>query len=99
VHACECTIRTATQPPQPIEKSTAGASRIAQVVVAKTVDHLPLHRQEKIFEQHGADISRKTMGGWLAKSAEILDPLRWMRNWTSRVRGGSGRTAGMPSIR
>jgi transposase len=35
------------------------------VIVAKTTDHLPLHRQEKIFERHGVDISRKTMGGWL----------------------------------
>ena len=74
-YACECTIKTATKPPQPIEKSTAGASLIAQVVVAKTVDHLPLHRQEKIFERHGVEISRKTMGGWLAHTAELLDPL------------------------
>jgi transposase len=74
-YACECTIKTATKPPQPIEKSTAGASLIAQVVVAKTVDHLPLHRQEKIFERHGVEISRKTMGGWLARTAELLDPL------------------------
>jgi len=41
-----------------------GASLIAQVVVAKTVDHLPLYRQEKIFERHGVEISRKTMRRW-----------------------------------
>ena len=62
-YACACTARTAAKPPQPIEKSTAGASLLAQVIVAKTADHLPLHRQEKIFERHGVDISRKTMGG------------------------------------
>src|ERR1051326_3355058 len=61
-YACDCTIRTATKPPQPIEKSTAGASLLAQVIVAKVADHLPLYRQEKIFERHGVDISRKTMG-------------------------------------
>jgi len=74
-YACECTIKTATKPPQPIEKSTAGASLLAQVIVAKTVDHLPLHRQEKIFERHGVEISRKTMGGWMAQCADLLQPL------------------------
>jgi transposase len=74
-YACECTIKTATKPPQPIEKSTAGASLLAQVIVAKVADHLPLYRQEKIFERHGVDISRKTMGGWLAQCADLLNPL------------------------
>jgi transposase len=74
-YACACTVKTATKPPQPIEKSTAGASLLAQVIVAKTADHLPLHRQEKMFERHGVDISRKTMGGWLAQCADLLQPL------------------------
>jgi transposase len=74
-YACECTVKTATKPPQPIEKSTAGASLLAQVIVAKWADHQPLHRQEKMFERHGIDISRKTMGGWMARCAELLDPL------------------------
>jgi len=74
-YACHCTVKTATKPPQPIEKSTAGASLLAQVIVAKWADHQPLHRQEKMFARHGIDISRKTMGGWLAQSAELLAPL------------------------
>jgi transposase len=74
-YACACTVKTATKPAQPIEKGTAGASMLAQVIVAKMVDHLPLNRQEKIFERHGADISRKTMGGWMAQSAHLLHPL------------------------
>ncbi len=63
-YACDCTVKTADKPAQPIEKSTAGASLLAQVIVAKYADHQPLHRQEKIFERHGVEISRKTMGGW-----------------------------------
>jgi transposase len=74
-YACACTVRTAGKPAQPIEKSTAGASLLAQVIVAKSVDHLPLHRQEKIFERHGVEISRKTMCGWLAQCADLLNPL------------------------
>jgi len=74
-YACDCTVKTATKPPQPIEKSMAGASLLAQVIVAKTADHLPLNRQEKIFQRHGADISRKTMCVWLAQCAGLLRPL------------------------
>jgi hypothetical protein len=74
-YACACTVKTATKPSQPIEKSTAGASLLAQVIVAKTADHLPLHRQEKIFQRHGVEISRKTMCGWLAETAHLLQTL------------------------
>jgi transposase len=74
-YACDCTVRTASKPPQPIEKGTAGASLLAQVIVAKWADHQPLHRQEKMFERHGIEISRKTMGGWMSQCAGLLDPL------------------------
>jgi transposase len=74
-YACDCTVKTADKPAQPIEKSTAGASMLAQVIVSKFADHQPLHRQEKMFERHGVRISRKTMGGWLPAVAELFDPL------------------------
>lgn len=74
-YACDCTVKTAEKPAQPIEKSTAGASVLAQVIVSKFADHLPLHRQEKIFERHGVEISRKTMGGWMPVVAGLLEPL------------------------
>ncbi len=45
------------------------------MIVAKNAGHLPLHRQERIFERHGVEISRKTMGGWLAQCAGLLEPL------------------------
>ncbi len=74
-YACACTVRTASKPPQPIEKSIAGASLLAHVIVSKVADHLPLHRQEKIFQRHGVDISRKSMCGWMAQCADLLNPL------------------------
>jgi transposase len=74
-YACQCTVKTAEKPAQPIEKSTAGASLLAHVIVSKFADHQPLHRQEKMFERHGVRISRKTMGGWMAQVAKLLDPL------------------------
>jgi transposase len=60
---------------QPIEKSTAGASLLAHVIVSKIADHLPVHRQGKILERLGVRIPDQTMGGWLRQSAELLTPL------------------------
>src|SRR5690242_9501221 len=74
-YACACTVRTATKPSQPMEKSTAGASLLAQVIVSEFADDLPLHRQEKIFERHGVEISRKSMCGWMAQCADLLNAL------------------------
>src|SRR5262249_35321925 len=90
-YACACTVKTATKPPQPIEKSTAGASLLAQVIVAKTADHLPLHRQEKIFERHGVEISRKTMGGWMAQCRSAAPAVSVAQGGTVPVEGDRDR--------
>lgn len=74
-YACACTVKTATKPPQPIEKSVAGASLLAQVIVSKIADHLPVHRQGKIFRRFGVAIADQTMCGWMRQSAELLEPL------------------------
>ncbi len=74
-YACACTVRTATKPPQPIAKSSAGASLLAQIIVGKIADHLPLHRQGKMFARAGVTLADQTMGGWMRQSAELLSPL------------------------
>ena len=73
-YACDCTVRTATKPRQPIEKSTAGASLLAQVIVAKWADHQPLHRQEKMFSGMALRSRAKPWAaGWRnARSCSIL---------------------------
>ena len=68
-------MKTAGKPSQPIEKSTAGASLLTQVIVAKYADHLPLHRQAKIFRRFGVELSDRTMCGWMRQCADLLDPL------------------------
>ncbi len=74
-YSCACTVKTAGKPSQPIEKSTAGASLLTQVIVSKYADHLPLHRQAKIFRRSGVDLSEQTMCGWMRQCAGLLDPL------------------------
>ena len=74
-YACSCSIRTATKPAQPIEKSTASASVLAHVIVSKVADHLPVHRQAKMFRRFGVELADQTLCGWLRQSAELLTPL------------------------
>lgn len=74
-YACACTVKTATKPAQPIEKSTAGTSLLAHVIVSKWADHLPIHRQTKMFARHGVELSDQTLCGWRAQCAELLAPL------------------------
>lgn len=74
-YACACKIRTASKPVQPIEKSTASASVLAQVIVSKIADHLPVHRQVKMLRRLGVELSDQTLCGWLRQSAELLEPL------------------------
>lgn len=74
-YACQCSVHTATKPAQPLPKSIAGASVLAQVITAKFLYNLPLHRQEQMWSAQGVTLSRKTMSGWLAQVAELLAPV------------------------
>jgi transposase len=74
-YACNCTVTTASKPPQPIEKSNAGASLLAQVIVSKFADHLPLNRQQKMFDRLGVSLPRQTLCDRMASSADLLAPL------------------------
>ena len=66
---------TATMPNQPIDKGLAGPGLLADILVKKYDDHLPLYRQAEIFTRHGIDISRNTMGDWMMQCADILQPI------------------------
>jgi transposase len=74
-YACACAVKTAPKPAQPIEKGTAGASVLAHVIVSKYADHLPLHRQAKMFARHGIELPDQTLCDWMAQCAQLLEPL------------------------
>lgn len=75
--ACRCceSITMAPVMPAPIDKAIAGTSVIANVIVAKYVDHLPLHRQEGMYARMGVAIPRSTMAGWIGKIGVLFEPL------------------------
>lgn len=71
----EQNVIVAPKPPQPIPGGQAGPGLLAQVLVSKYGDHLPLHRQERIFARHGVRFSRQTLCDWCAACAKLFEPL------------------------
>jgi transposase len=51
------------------------AGLVAEVRVAKFADHLPLYRQETIFERAGLAIARSTLAQWVGSAGVQLQPL------------------------
>ena len=58
-----------------IDKGIPTAGLLAQVLVAKYADHLPLYRQESIFGRAGVAIARSTLAQWVGVCGVRLQPL------------------------
>ncbi|CAB3808279.1 IS66 family transposase [Pararobbsia alpina] len=71
---CETLIQ-APVPAQVIDKGIPTAGLLAQVLVSKYGDHVPLYRQERIFERAGLAIPRSTLGQWIGQCGVQLQPL------------------------
>ena len=72
---CEDTVLLAPLPPQPIPKSKAGPGLLAHTIISKYADHLPLYRQEQMWERAGIDLDRVTLGRWTMTCGKLLLPL------------------------
>jgi transposase len=58
------------------ERGVAGPGLLAQVVVSKYCDNLPLYRQELIFAQrHKINLPRQTLARWMELCADWLQPI------------------------
>ena len=62
-------------PSRAIEKGMAHESLLADLIVSKYVDHLPLYRQSKILLREGVRIPLSTMNDWVSKCCRLLHPL------------------------
>ncbi len=71
---CETLIQ-APVPAQIIDKGIPTSGLLAQVLVAKYSDHLPLYRQETIFGRSGFAIPRSTLAQWVGVCGVQLQPL------------------------
>ena len=69
------TLTQAPVPAQIIDKGLPTSGLLAQVLVAKYADHLPLYRQETIFGRSGYPIARSTLAQWVGVCGVQLQPL------------------------
>lgn len=74
---CACCERLVQAPVAPhiIDKGIPTTGLLAQVLVAKYLDHLPLYRQEAVFERAGLAIARSTLAQWVGECGVQLRPL------------------------
>ena len=78
-YACKCCQGQVVIAPRPtcspIERGLPAPGLLAQILVDKYQDHLPLNRSAARFARLGAPLPRSTMCDWMAAAAALLTPL------------------------
>jgi transposase len=72
---CEGAVVQAAAPERPLTGGIATEAVLAQVLVAKYSEHLPLYRQAQVFARHGIDLDRSTLANWVGRTCWWLRPL------------------------
>jgi transposase len=65
----------APAPSRPLERSMAGPALLANVLVSKFCDHLPLYRQAEIAARQGVELERSPLAEWVGGASALLQPL------------------------
>jgi transposase len=73
--SCEDGVVQAPAPARLIEGGLPTDATVAQVLVSKYADHLPLYRQAQIFARQGIDLDRSTLADWVGRAAFLLRPV------------------------
>jgi transposase len=71
----DAVVIAAPKPAMPIAKGLPGPGLLAHLIVSKCVDHLPLHRMERVYQRQGLFLHRSTLCDWMAACAQSLRPL------------------------
>ncbi len=74
--SCEGAVVQAPAPARIVEGGLPTEALIAQVLVAKYADHMPLYRQAQIYARQGIRLDRSTLADWVGRAAWYLRPLR-----------------------
>lgn len=83
----EGSFMTAPLPDRVIDKGIPGAGIIAQAIIDKYVDHLPVYRQIGRFARDGIEIIEATLHHWVRRGAEKLEVL-YDYLWEKQLRCG-----------
>jgi len=68
-------IIAAHRPVHPLGKCFASTPLLANIMVSKYADGLPLYRQESILKRYGHAVSRSNMAHWMIRLEDVLKPL------------------------
>ena len=68
-------IIAAQRPTHPLGKCFASTPLLANIMVSKYADGLPLYRQESILKRYGHAVSRSNMAHWMIRLEDVLKPL------------------------
>ncbi len=60
---------------RPLPKAIVGPGLLAQIIIDKYVDHLPLYRQMERFKRESINIPYSTIGDWIKNGCALIDPL------------------------
>ena len=71
----EVKVLQAAPPELPIERGLAGPALLADTLVRRWADHLPLHRLERIYGRDGLPLSRSTVCDWHLQLTDLVQPL------------------------
>ena len=71
----ETTVLQAPPPELPIDRGLAGPGLLADTIVRRWQDHLPLHRLERIYGREGLELARSTICGWHEALGGLVKPL------------------------
>lgn len=71
----EETVLAADLPNSLIPRCKADETLLADILVKKFCDHLPLYRQSEILFRENINISRQVLSNWVIKCAQALKPL------------------------
>lgn len=77
-YACRACTDGITQAPAPARLIPGGIpteALVAQVLVSKYADHLPLYRQAQIYSRQGIDLDRSTLADWVGRAGFELRPV------------------------
>lgn len=73
--AADAEIQIAAPLELPIPRGLAGPGLLADTIVRRWQDHMPLNRLSKMYRREGLDLARSTICDWHGRLGELVTPL------------------------
>lgn len=68
-------VAVAPAPERPLQRGLAGPALLADTIVRRWQDHLPLNRLEQVYAREGLELARSTLCTWHTELAQRVQPL------------------------